>query len=141
MNRREWIVGAGAVLAASVAKAAPKAGEHAHDAPANAGLVEAAADCEKKAQLCLSHCLSMLSTGDTSMAACALTVRDTIASSHALLALAAAGSKHVKSMARTCAEICRDCEAECRKHADKMPVCRDCAEACATMIKETAKLG
>ena len=59
----------------------------------------------------------------------------------ALLALAAAGSKHLKSMARTCAEICRDCEAECRKHADKMPVCRDCAEACAVMIKETAKLG
>lgn len=141
MNRREWLVAAGAVLAASGAQAAPKASDaHVHDMP-NAGLLDAAGDCEKKSQACLTHCLGMLSTGDTSMAACASTARDTIASAQALQALAAAGSKHLKSMARTCTEICRDCEAECRKHQDKMQVCRECADACAAMIKEAAKLG
>ncbi|HEY2743482.1 MAG TPA: Csp1 family four helix bundle copper storage protein [Polyangia bacterium] len=139
MNRREWLVGAGAVVAASVAKAAPKMAEpHAHGP--NGALLDVAADCVKKAQACLTHCLGMLSTGDTSMAACAATARDTIASSQALVELAAASSKHLKSMARTCAEICRDCEAECRKHQDKMPICRDCAEACAAMIKEADKV-
>src|SRR3954469_1630848 len=108
MNRREWIVGAGAVALASVAKAAPKdkpAAEHHHDAPAG-GLVDATADCHKKAELCLSHCIGMLSTGDTSMAACAARVRDTLASSEALLALASAGSKYTKAMAKVCADIC-----------------------------------
>jgi Cys-rich four helix bundle protein (predicted Tat secretion target) len=144
MNRREWIVGAGAVALASVAKAAPTgkekpAAEHHHEAPA-AGLVDAASDCHKKAELCLSHCIGMLSTGDTSMAACAARVRDTLASSEALLALASSGSKHAKPLAKVCADICRDCEAECRKHADKMPVCKDCADACAKMIQEVSKL-
>jgi len=125
MNRREWLVAAGAVFAASGAHAGPKTSDtHAHDAP-NANLIDAAADCEKKAQACLTHCLAMLSTGDTSMAVCAATARDTIASAQALQALAAADSKHLKSMARTCAEICRDCDAECRKHQDKMQVCRE----------------
>jgi Cys-rich four helix bundle protein (predicted Tat secretion target) len=140
MNRREWLLATGAMLAAAKAAAAPKGSEpHVHDSP-NAGLVDAAADCEKKAQACLTHCLGMLSTGDTSMAACAATVRDTIASVQALGSLAAANSKHLKSMARTCSEICRDCEAECRKHQDKMQVCRECADACAAMIKEAAKV-
>jgi Cys-rich four helix bundle protein (predicted Tat secretion target) len=141
MNRRDWLVGAGAVAIASVAKAAPtaKTPEHHHDAPA-AGLVDAAADCSKKAEACMTHCISMLSSGDTSMGACAASVRDTLASSQALVAVASAGSKHTKVLAKACADICRDCEAECRKHQDKMPVCRDCADACAKMIQEVSKL-
>jgi Cys-rich four helix bundle protein (predicted Tat secretion target) len=142
MNRREWIVGAGALALASVAKAAPKPEQqpHHHDAPANTGLVDAASDCHRKAEACLSHCISMLSTGDPSMGACAARVRDVLSSSEAVLGLAAAGSKYTKPMAKVCADICRDCEAECRKHADKMPVCKDCADACARMIQEIGKL-
>ena len=137
MDRREFLAGAAALTVASLAKAAPPA--HPHEAAAPSGLIDATADCRKKAEACLTHCISMLSTGDTSMAACAARVRDTIASSQALLALAAANSKHTKALAKVCADVCRDCEAECRKH-EKMPVCRDCADACAKMIAETAKL-
>jgi Cys-rich four helix bundle protein (predicted Tat secretion target) len=142
MNRRDWLVGAGAVALAKVAKAGPKdkAGEHRHDAAPYGPLIDAVMECQKRSEACLSHCISMLSTGDTSMAACAVTVRDTLALSNALTTLAAAGSKHTKAFAKLCAEVCRDCEAECRKHQDKMQVCRDCADACAKMNQEVAKL-
>jgi Cys-rich four helix bundle protein (predicted Tat secretion target) len=104
-------------------------------------LLDAAADCEKHAQLCLTHCMSMFAAGDTSMAACAAAVRETLATTPALSVLAAASSKHLKEMAKVCAAVCKDCEAECRKHQDKMTVCRDCADACSRMIAETNRLG
>ena len=137
MNRRELLLGAAAVAIASRAKAAPK------DKPAEGGnaLLDATVDCQKKAELCLTHCLAMFAAGDTSMAACAAAVRETLATSRALETLAAANSKHQKDLAKVCAEVCKDCEAECRKHQAKMTVCRDCADACAKMIQEVGRLG
>jgi len=131
MNRRDWLVGAGAVALAAAAHAAPK------DKPAQEGnpLVDATFDCQKKAEACLTHCMTMFAAGDTSMAACAAAVRETIATSGALATLAAAGSKHAKALAKVCADVCKDCEAECRKHQAKMAVCRECADACAKMIQ------
>jgi Cys-rich four helix bundle protein (predicted Tat secretion target) len=134
MNRRELLVGAGAVLVAAAAQA---------DKPAAASssshsLMDAALECEKKAELCLSHCNMMF--GDTAMAACAASVRETLATSHALATMAAAGSKHLKELAKVCAAVCKDCEAECRKHEAKMAPCKECADACAKMIQEIAKL-
>ena len=119
----------------AVAKAAPK------DKPAPEGnpLVDAAFDCQKKSEACLTHCLTMFAAGDTSMAACAAAVRETIATSGTLAALAAANSKHTRDLAKVCADVCKDCEAECRKHA-KMSACRECADACARMIQEVARL-
>ncbi len=139
MNRRDVLVGAGVIAAAGVARATGKTEEHHHDAPPAGGLLDATIDCEKRADFCLTHCLQMFATGDTSMVACAATVRDTIASAHALASLLAANSKHATAFAKLCADVCRDCEAECRKHA-KHPVCKDCADACAKMIQEIAKL-
>ena len=132
MNRRELLVGAGALALAATAHAAPP-----KDKPAEGGgaLGDAAVDCQKKAEACLTHCLNMFAAGDTSMAACAAAVRETIATSAALATLAAAGSKHAKALAKVCADVCKDCEAECRKHQAKMPVCRECADACAKMIQ------
>ena len=137
MNRRELLVGAGALAVAAAAHAAPK------DKPAESAnpLLDAALDCQKKAEACLTHCLTMLGNGDSSMAACAVAVRETLATSRALATLAAAGSKHLKELARVCAAVCKDCEAECKKHADKMVPCKECGESCARMIAEVAKLG
>jgi Cys-rich four helix bundle protein (predicted Tat secretion target) len=155
MNRRELLIGSGALaMAAAVGRAeaqkkpAPDAkGDatkgaampHHHDNP-YAALVDAASDCLKRADLCLQHCLTLLGAGDATMAGCAMAVRDTLASSRALQTLAAAGSKHVKSFAKAATEVARDCEAECRKHADKHQTCKDCAEACARLIQESAKV-
>jgi len=141
MKRREVLVGAGALALAVVAKAAPK-DKSAEPRPRAAGmqpLLDAAADCLKTGETCESHCLTLLGRGDTSMAACGMAVHDMLASVRALLTLASAGSKHARAIARTCAEICKDCEAECRKHAQHPP-CHDCGEACARMQQEIAKL-
>src|SRR5579883_39436 len=144
MNRREILMGAGALALASVARATrPKTGDAHHHGGHDAGpqpLVEAAADCLKRGEACEQHCFVLLGGGDASMAPCAIAVRDMLASVRALFTLAAAGSRYTAKMARLCAEVCRDCEAECRKHADKHPPCRDCADACARMQQEIAKL-
>ena len=150
MNRRELLIGTGALaMAAAVGraeaqkKAAPDAKSgampHHHDNP-YAPLVDAASDCLKRADTCLQHCLTLLAGGDATMAACAMTVRDTLASSRALETLAAAESKHVKAFAKAASDVSKDCEAECRKHQDKHQTCKDCAEACARLIAECAKV-
>jgi len=143
MNRRELLVGAGAMALGSLALAAGKdkpgeAHHHDHDAT-YAALAEAAAECVKRGEACTQHCLMMLGTGDTSMAACSLTSRDMLASTRALLTLASAGAKRTKDLAKVCADICRDCEAECRKHPQHA-VCKACADACAHLVEEFGKL-
>lgn len=142
MNRRELLVGAGAVALASVARAAgkdkPASEAHHHDA-SFAALADAAAECVKRGEACAQHCLTMLGTGDTSMAACSRTSRDMLASTRALHTLASGGSKRTRDLARVCADICRDCEAECRKHPQH-DVCKACADACARMVQEWSKL-
>jgi Cys-rich four helix bundle protein (predicted Tat secretion target) len=143
MNRREVLVGAGALALAAVAKAAPKDKPadtmHHHDTAAQP-LVDAAADCLKKGEVCQQHCFTLLGAGDTTMAPCAMAVRDMLASVRSLFILASAGSKHTKAVAKACAEICKDCEAECKKHADKHQPCKDCMDACVRMQQEIAKL-
>lgn len=141
MKRRDVLVGAGALALAAVAKAAPPktAEPHHHDA-ANQPLVDAAADCMKKGEACEQHCLTLLGGGDTTMAGCAIAVRDMLASVRGLFSLAASGSKHTRALAQVCAAICKDCEAECRKHAAMHQPCKDCGDACARMQAEVAKL-
>jgi Cys-rich four helix bundle protein (predicted Tat secretion target) len=143
MNRRDVLVGAGALALAAVAKAAPTKDKpveaHHHDA-ANQPLVDASVDCLKKGEACEQHCFALLGGGDASMAACAVSVRDMLASARGLFTLASAGSKHTAILAKACAAICKDCEAECRKHANMHQPCKDCADACAHMQQEIAKL-
>jgi Cys-rich four helix bundle protein (predicted Tat secretion target) len=138
MNRREVLVGAGALALAAVAKAAPK-DKSAETQKRGSGmqpLIDASADCLKKGEACESHCFTMLGGGDASMAACAMAVRDMLASARAVMTLASAGSKHTRAVAKARADICKDCEVECRKHAQHPP-CHDCAEACAACSKRS----
>ncbi|HVO31141.1 MAG TPA: four-helix bundle copper-binding protein [bacterium] len=146
MNRRNALATLGlgtAMLSGIGALAAEPANPTATKAPAhpapNDALAAAASACADKAEACLQHCLQMLGNGETAFAACAEAVQDAIASSRSLATLAAAGSKHMKAFAKVCIDVCKDCETECRKHAEKHPICKECADACVKMIQECGK--
>ncbi len=144
MNRRELLIGTGAVLVASAARgdkpkpATAPPGAHEHHTMASP-LTDAAVDCVKKGQACLAHCLTLLGSGDTSLTACAKAVTDMVAVAQALLTVSTAGSKHTKALAKVAGDVSRDCEAECKKHADKHDACKACMECCSKLIAETAK--
>lgn len=143
MDRRQvlrWVSGSALLSVAAAARADEQAaGDHAmhrmasehehHDGSQYADLVAATSRCVTAGDACLSHCLTLLGEGDRELAACAKTVRDTIAACTALRELAAANSPHVKDLAKVVSGICGDCEAECKKH-EKHSVCRDCEKAC-----------
>lgn len=142
MERREMLktVLATAASAISVAALAGEHDHHSHGAPGmasrNAGLIAASADCLKTGEACLAHCLYLLGNGDKSVAACAQSVNELLASCTALMKLAGQDSKFVPAMAKVAAEVCASCEKECRKHADHHPECKACAESCAACVKE-----
>lgn len=124
--------GGGNAVAQNAAKAPAAPG--AARGPADAALADAAYACIAKGQACLSHCIAMLAGGDTMMAGCAPAVHDMHAVMPGLAAAASSGSRHIKELARVAMEFCKDCEAECRKHAAMHAVCKECADACAKTI-------
>jgi Cys-rich four helix bundle protein (predicted Tat secretion target) len=144
-SRRDLLAAGGAaaaMLAASPTLAAPKppdAPHQHHHAPAGP-LAEAAAQCAKVGEQCLQHCLDAFAAGDLSMADCAKSVRDMKAIASAIYTLSVSGSKHVKAAAKVAAEVAKECEVQCRKHGEKHEVCKTCAECCAALIAESAKV-
>ena len=146
MERREMLKTVLAT-AASAISAAALAGEHDNHnhgkpgvAPRNAGVIAASADCLKTGEACLAHCLYLLGNGDKSVAACAQSVNELLATCTAMMKLAGQDSKFVPAMAKVAAEVCASCEKECRKHADHHAECKACAESCAACVKECKKL-
>jgi Cys-rich four helix bundle protein (predicted Tat secretion target) len=141
MDRRDVL---GWMMMSGVAGAAVAAGPAHHDHAAMTGkytaLIGEAGHCIDTGEACLSHCLMMLGDGHSELAGCARTVRDLLAGCGALRQLAAAGSSHTPKMAVVVAQICKDCAAECRKHADKHEICRNCAQACDACAKECEKV-
>ena len=149
MNRRDVIAAAGM---AAVAVASGKAlaedhdhehehgHEHAHHAMANGALIAAAFDCLKTGQFCLAHCLESFTTGDTALAGCAKSVDQMLAVCGTLAKLAAAGSPHLGAAAKLALALCKDCEKECRKHADQHATCKACADSCKACAEECGKL-
>lgn len=111
----------------AAAKAAPSADKM-------KALMASASDCVQTGEVCLEHCLDMLSTGDKSMAACAKAVRDMMVYCEALNKAAAQNSKRIKALAKLAHDACKDCEDACRKH-EQMETCKACADACAECIK------
>ena len=96
----------------------------------NVVLIDAVSKCTSAAQVCLQHCIARLSTGDTSMAECARTVRDMLAICGAMGPIASANSELLQGLAALCQRACQACADACRKHADHHAECRACAEAC-----------
>jgi Cys-rich four helix bundle protein (predicted Tat secretion target) len=144
MERREVLKTVAATVAAAMSGAA-LAGEHDHHdhagmAQRNAGLIAASADCLKTGEACLAHCIYLLGNGDKTMAACAQSVNELLASCNALMKLAGQDSRYVPAFAKVAAEVCSNCEKECRKHADHHAECKACAESCAACLKECKKV-
>lgn len=158
MNRRDLLLTTGSMVVSAslgslacgggtaVAQNTPKsppgggggAGGHHHHGGDEA-LTEAAYGCLAKGEACIAHCIAMLTSGDTSMSGCMKTVHDMHAVMIGLAAAAASGNRNLPALARVAMEFCKDCEAECRKHADKHAVCKDCADACARTIAACQK--
>lgn len=73
------------------------------------------------------------------MGACGKAVYEMKAVMQGLAAAAASGSRNLAALAKVAAEFCKDCEAECRKHAEHHVVCKDCMEACSKTIAACQK--
>jgi Cys-rich four helix bundle protein (predicted Tat secretion target) len=151
MNRRDVLTTAAGSLAvlslsalAEEAKAPPAAPAAAagkpKDEPVNMALYEAALGCLKAGDICLDHCVRSLSTGDKMMAECAATVRQMLPMCKALSELTLQRSAHLKALAVVCAQVCRDCEAACKKHAGHHAECKGCLESCQRCASECEKL-
>lgn len=144
MNRRDTLVGAGALFAA-VAQAVAQdmqhdhKHEHMHGENPLKSLVLASADCVAKADLCLAHCMQMLTHGDTSLSDCARAVSQTRALCDALASLAAQQAIFAPELANVSMQACKACEAECRKHPEHAE-CLACADSCAVCIRECRRI-
>lgn len=139
MDRRELFCALGA--AAVTAGALPALAQHEHHGSAgakNQALIDASSACSSAAEHCVTHCVEMLAEGDKTLLPCAKTSREVAVVCGGLRALAAQNSPHLAQYAKMAAEICKSCEAECRKHPQH-PVCKNCAEACAACAAECSK--
>lgn len=156
MNRRN-VIGASATVLASLATAsawaASKKTGSSHQHPASGAstpehcaehgpasgvsqdLLQALSRCIVASDVCLAHCIDLMSHGDTSMAACARRVTETRALCEAMLTLASQKSPLMPKLAVVAKEACKACEDECRKHADHHLACKNCADACAACVQ------
>jgi Cys-rich four helix bundle protein (predicted Tat secretion target) len=145
MDRRELLSGGAMLATASLLNTAFAADEdphahHHHDmASPAASLAAATADCVQKGQACIEHCLVLLGDGDQDIAACARSVTQTMAICGALQHVANANSKYLSRLAALAKDACRDCAAECKKHADHHKQCKDCMDSCEACARECDK--
>lgn len=150
MNRRDLLkFTSGSMAALSLSALAQTAAKTNPPTPAkqpdakinevNQALYDAARECLRAGELCLDHCVRLLSTGDKSMAECAGTVRAMLPTCAALSQLVLLKSEHLKAFATVCATICRDCEAACKKHAGHHAECKACMESCQKCATECEK--
>ena len=147
MNRRELLLAAGGAAAAGafgsltpVESFAAEGHKHEHHTSSNnEAFINSSLECIKTAELCLSHCLDTLSTGDTSLASCAKSVSELSFICESTFKAASKNSKYLKDLVLVAAKVCAECEKECSKHK-KHKTCLDCANACTACLKECKKL-
>lgn len=82
--------------------------------------------CIEACENCATSCLSEDNVGK--MANCIQLDRDCADICALTLRFIARGSDYKRSMVQQCINICKACEAECRKHDHEH--CQQCAEAC-----------
>jgi Cys-rich four helix bundle protein (predicted Tat secretion target) len=111
-------------------------GEHA----VSSSLFDAANYCVKTGLVCSDHCLQAFAAGDVSLAACARAVDQMMSLCGTLAKLVSLRSAYVPAMAKVALLGCQDCEAECRKHAEKHAPCKACADTCAACAAECKKI-
>lgn len=103
-------------------------------------MLHEASACVRIGELCLDHCFQVLAAGDASIAECARSVREMIAVSAAIEALAAAGSPRLPALAKAAVPVYEYCEKQCRKHEVKHVICGQCGDACTAILKGIAGL-
>ena len=149
MNRRQFIGGTAAISLAAATTLANAHGHHDHGSHSHAAhsannayeaARKAAGHCVAAGQVCLAHCITLLSKGDTSMKDCAAAVNQMLALGGAMQNLAAQNSRLVPSLAKVCIEACKQCAAACQKHAAHHAECKACYESCTDCIKECEKI-
>jgi Cys-rich four helix bundle protein (predicted Tat secretion target) len=140
MNRRDLIAAGAALVALSSSAAQAQVSHDHHDAAAANPLFDTASNCVKVGLVCMDHCLQTFAAGDTSLAARAREVDLMLSTCGTLAKLASLKSSHLPAMAKLALAVCQDCEAECRKHADKHAACKACGEACAACAAECKKV-
>ena len=141
--RRRQLIASTAVVAAGLAASSAVAGEHKHHnhhSSMHNDLIDNALDCIKTGEACNHHCLMLIKDGDNSIAECMNIVSQMLPMCKTLASLASAQSKHLYAFAQVCAAVCRDCEEECKAHADMHAQCKECMESCSVCIKECEKL-
>lgn len=114
--------------------------DHESGLSSNQALIDAALDCVKHGDVCLNHCISLLSKGETSIKDCIRTVSVMLPMCTTLAKLAALEAVRLKEFAKVCIVVCEDCEKECKRHADHHAICKNCMESCAACIKECKRV-
>lgn len=149
MNRRQFIGGTAAISLAAATTLDNAHGNHDHGSHSHAAnstdnayeaARKAAGHCVSAGQVCLTHCITLLSKGDTSMKDCAAAVNQMLALCGAMQNLAAQNSRLAPSLAKVCIEACKQCAAACQKHAAHHAECKACYESCTDCIKECEKI-
>ncbi|MCW8901713.1 MAG: Csp1 family four helix bundle copper storage protein [Gammaproteobacteria bacterium] len=142
ISRRDVLVGLGAAAAAMAysgnVMAAMPGHDHSMHSAQQPKVLAASNNCTDKGTNCISHCLVAWNEGDLELAACAKKVNEMNAVCDGFSKLLAANSGYVKEYAKICKAVCNECAKECRKH-DQHHECRECAEACETLVKEINK--
>jgi Cys-rich four helix bundle protein (predicted Tat secretion target) len=131
MTRRQLLLGAAYVVAASAA-GARQAAAQGRGAPAS--LAQAVAGCIEAGNACMQHCLDLLAKGDESLGACAKSVHEMLAVCTATGVLLAGDSPLKARQVELCVAACAQCEQACEPHADHHAPCRRCRDACRATI-------
>lgn len=138
VSRRDVLLGLGAAAATMAysgnATAAMPGHDHSKHSAQQPKVLDAVNNCTDKGTRCISHCLVAWTESDLELADCAKKVNEMNAICDGFSKILAANSNHVKSYAKICKAVCNECAKECRKH-DKHIECRECAEACETLVK------
>ena len=96
--------------------------------------------CVVKGEACLKHCLTQLKKGDTSLVDCMKTVQAMLPICRSLERYAVIEARHLLALSQLTTIVNKECEVECRKHAEHHATCKACAEACLACIAECNKL-
>jgi Cys-rich four helix bundle protein (predicted Tat secretion target) len=144
INRRDFTAAASSVAALGMVAISGNAiadddgdthRHHKQHEPKHQDLVDAALECVAKGQACISHCLDLMASGDTSVAECTKSANLMTPFCDTFARFAVADSALLKDMAKMCVMVCENCEKMCHEHEDEHVECFECAQACRNSIK------
>ncbi|WP_080424575.1 four-helix bundle copper-binding protein [Burkholderia ubonensis] len=144
MDRRDALFGTGLLALSALAtmerasaqESAPAQTSHMHHGGHYSALADAAGGCVSTGQVCVSHCIGLLGKGNKDLAACATSVSQMLSLCSALQQLASQNAHYLPALAKVTLDACNDCEAECKKHADRHEPCNACMESCRACANE-----